>query len=151
MVLQQLQLRKYFMKRMYLWYQWVIIIFFNAPLLFLHSCMFYLHVSFSLSLKFPKDLFCNAGGVTVSYFEWLKNLNHVSFGRLTWKYEKESNEYLLGNLNLLAWSLSYVLYIESVEKSLENVFDGKVKIKPTDSFEKRIRVIVEGLREGSKI
>ena len=48
--------------------------------------------------QFLPDVLCNAGGVTVSYFEWLKNLDHVRPGRMQRKWEENSKENLICNM-----------------------------------------------------
>ena len=41
------------------------------------------------------DTYANAGGVTVSYFEWVKNLSHIRFGRMQRRREEASHQQLL--------------------------------------------------------
>lgn len=41
------------------------------------------------------DTYLNAGGVVVSYFEWLKNLSHVRFGRMGKRFEETSQRKIL--------------------------------------------------------
>ena len=59
----------------------------------------------------------------VSYFEWLKNLNNISYGRLTWKHEEQSYHHIF----------------DSVQKSMESNFPGqKIPIAANESFQKVI-------------
>lgn len=48
------------------------------------------------------DMYLNAGGVTVSYFEWLKNLSHVRYGRMEKRFTENMNSHILGQIEELS-------------------------------------------------
>jgi glutamate dehydrogenase (NAD(P)+) len=58
------------------------------------------------------DMYANAGGVTVSYFEWVKNLSHIRFGRMQRRAEEARHHLLVNELEKLSsdkglgWTLS---------------------------------------------
>ena len=62
------------------------------------------------------DAYLNAGGVTVSYFEWLKNLSHVRFGRMNRRFAEAQNERVI---ELIESALGKTLDIQAKEKLLE--------------------------------
>lgn len=60
------------------------------------------------------DAYLNAGGVVVSYFEWLKNLQHVRFGRI----EKRFDENALRNVLDAVENLSSIKFSDSERLNL---------------------------------
>ena len=50
------------------------------------------------------DMYANAGGVTVSYFEWVKNLSHIRFGRMERRREESRNQLIVDELERLSLS-----------------------------------------------
>ena len=76
------------------------------------------------------DIFLNAGGVVVSYFEWTKNLTHMRFGRL----EKRINEI---DKNLL---------LTGIEKTIGQPFDETTRRKLTHGVDEAV-LVRSGLEE----
>ena len=74
------------------------------------------------------DILANGGGVAVSYFEWVKNLRHIRFGRL----EKRRNQIQLNNL------------IEAIESMTGKTMPAKYKTNFHDGIEE-IDLIRSGL------
>jgi len=50
------------------------------------------------------DMYANAGGVTVSYFEWVKNLSHIRFGRMQRRAEEAKQQMLIDELEAMTGS-----------------------------------------------
>ncbi|MEM6320823.1 MAG: Glu/Leu/Phe/Val dehydrogenase [Bacteroidota bacterium] len=76
------------------------------------------------------DLFLNAGGVTVSYFEWLKNLSHMRFGRMDKRFNQNT----------------YLNLVEMVEKMTGKTVGTQEKIFLTKGGDE-IDLVRSGLEE----
>jgi glutamate dehydrogenase (NAD(P)+) len=63
------------------------------------------------------DMYLNAGGVTVSYFEWLKNLSHVRYGRMEKRFTENLNTHILAQIEELSGK-------KVVEKEREFIMHG---------------------------
>jgi len=66
------------------------------------------------------DMLVNGGGVTCSYFEWLKNLEHISPGKMTKKYEEQSQRRLL---EIMGYDLEDMDNIEGASE-IDIVYSG---------------------------
>jgi len=76
------------------------------------------------------DMYLNAGGVTVSYFEWLKNLSHMRFGRM----EKRFNQN------------TYTLFAEKLEKMTGKSITAKERRMLTKGADE-VDLVRSGLEE----
>jgi glutamate dehydrogenase (NAD(P)+) len=73
------------------------------------------------------DIFLNAGGVTVSYFEYLKNISHVRFGRLGKRYDEAAGRNMLSVVEQMTGNMATAAQRELIERGadeLDLVYSG---------------------------
>jgi glutamate dehydrogenase (NAD(P)+) len=72
------------------------------------------------------DNYLNAGGVTVSYFEWLKNIQHVRFGRMAKRFEEDTYKRILNVIETVSDR-------KFTEKELKHLAKGAGEAELVDS------------------
>ena len=67
------------------------------------------------------DMYANAGGVTVSYFEWVKNLSHIRFGRMQRRQDEKQKTLLLKELEGMLGKSFSPTFIEQFGKGADAI------------------------------
>ena len=81
-----------------------------------------------MNIQLIPDMLANVGGVTVSYFEWLKNLDHVAPGRMTAKHKEQQNKKLIKMLGYKFPENSPVMKQLEGAKEIDIVLSGLEEI-----------------------
>ncbi|GAB4251125.1 MAG: Glu/Leu/Phe/Val dehydrogenase [Saprospiraceae bacterium] len=106
------------------------------------------------------DVYLNAGGVTVSYFEWLKNLSHMRFGRMDKRYEQKATENLIrlfeemagknvpeDLIRKIAKGADEIDLVRSgLEESMINAYNTTRDIAKTENIDMRTAAFVNAIR-----
>lgn len=67
------------------------------------------------------DAFANAGGVTVSYFEWIKNLSHIRFGRMERRLDEWRGEAIVKALEEMTGKKVPQTYLQTITKGADEL------------------------------
>jgi len=73
------------------------------------------------------DMYLNAGGVTVSYFEWLKNLSHMRFGRMEKRFNQNTYSNIIGTIDLVRSGLEETMV--NAYNNIRAVYRERAKVK----------------------
>lgn len=92
------------------------------------------------------DMYANAGGVTVSYFEWVKNLSHIRFGRMQRRQEESRHQLVVDQLENLSASVgdSWSLDASFKEKYLKGA--GELELVRS-GLDDTMRIAYQSMRD----
>ncbi len=92
------------------------------------------------------DLYANAGGVTVSYFEWVKNLSHIRFGRMQRRQEEAEHMMLVNELERLLQSAGVDMKLSDRFKSDYSRGAGELELVRS-GLDDTMRAAYQSMRE----